>query len=58
MEPHLRSARGHRAQAAVLALWNAIVLRDKVDPKRAHNAFLNIDEYCDAVEPGIARPVH
>ena len=32
-------------------LFNALVVRDRIDPKAAHAAFLEIDEYRMAISP-------
>jgi hypothetical protein len=54
----VREARGEAAKVMALAEWHVIVLRDRVDPKKAHNAFLKIDEYRDAIAPDIVRTLH
>lgn len=37
------------ARHFVLSTFVALVVRDKIDPQKAHRAFLNIDEYCQAI---------
>jgi hypothetical protein len=40
--------------AQIFILFNAVVL-DGVDPHKAHNAFLAIDEYCERIPPDMPR---
>ncbi|MBL8773904.1 MAG: hypothetical protein JNK30_21130 [Phenylobacterium sp.] len=40
--------------AMVFIHFNTIVVRDKVDPQVAHEAFLQIDEYRQRISPDIA----
>lgn len=36
---------------AMFLLFNTVVVRDGIDPQRAHRAFLEIDEYRKAISP-------
>jgi hypothetical protein len=40
---------GESAKLAVLAIFHTLVVRDKVDPLKAHWAFMDITEYRDAI---------
>jgi hypothetical protein len=44
-----RGVKGEQAKLAVMVLFHMIVVRDKVDPMKVHNAFMDIDEYRDAI---------
>jgi hypothetical protein len=48
-----RKIRGEKAKLAALIEWHTIVVRDGIDPQVAHNEFLKIDEYRDALPPDI-----
>ena len=43
--------RGEDAKQAILAIFQMITVRDKVDPMKAHKALLDITEYRDAIAP-------
>jgi hypothetical protein len=51
--PEIANSAGKDAQLAVLAEFNAAVVRDHMDPQKAHKEFLKIDEYRDAIAPDI-----
>jgi hypothetical protein len=40
---------GAEAQLAVLAHFHMLVVRDKIDPAKVHKAFMDINEYRDAI---------
>jgi hypothetical protein len=40
---------GESAKLAVLALFHTLVVRDKIDPLKAHWALMDIKEYRDAI---------
>lgn len=49
----VQEAKGDDAVARLFIEWHHIVLRDRVDPEVAHQAFLAIDEYRDALAADI-----
>ncbi len=42
---------GESAQLAALVHFHMLVVRDKVDPMKVHEAFMDIEEYRDAIAP-------
>jgi hypothetical protein len=44
--------------AMIFIEFNAMVVRDGIDPKEVHKAFLAIDEYRDAIAPDIEGANH
>jgi hypothetical protein len=45
----LANVEGEDAKLAALVAFHMLVVRDKVDPMKAHNAFMDINEYRDAI---------
>jgi hypothetical protein len=45
----LANVKGEQAQLAVMVLFHMLVVRDKVDPMKVHNAFMDIEEYRDVI---------
>lgn len=45
----VRRMEGEAAKAQAFIEWHTLVLRDGVDPKQAHEEFLQIDEYRDGL---------
>jgi hypothetical protein len=41
-----------------VAAFHLLVVRDKVNFKKAHNALLKIDEFRDGIAPDITHPVY
>lgn len=50
---HWQEARGDLATALVFIEFQTAVVRDGIDPQKAHDAFLQIDEYREACAPDV-----
>ncbi len=50
---HVRELKGDAAALQLFLDWHAIVVRDGVDPQKAHEEFLKIDEYAQYIAPDI-----
>ncbi len=50
---NVRELLGAESVARVFVDFNTAVLRDGIDPKAAHEAFLAIDEYAEYISPDI-----
>ncbi len=47
--PHVRALKKDAAALQLFLDWQAIVVRDGIDPKLAHEEFLKIDEYAEYI---------
>jgi hypothetical protein len=48
-----RSLRGDAGKLQLFIDFHTLVVRDGIDPRQAHEAFMAIDEYRDCIAPGI-----
>ena len=44
---------GHKSIAKLFIDFHTVVVRDKIDPQAAHQAFLVVDEYRSMISPDI-----